>query len=93
MGPRKESGEVACGLMPEMEGTDCWPWMKGEGPKVGQRVSCCPNPQAMEDQGKEFFGIRADNSIFDRYRRLTEPEDTVPRGELSRPTSIQATNR
>ncbi|KAI4553514.1 hypothetical protein MJT46_016808 [Ovis ammon polii x Ovis aries] len=49
--------------------------------------------KAMEDQGKEFFGIRADNSIFDRYRRLTEPEDTVPRGELSRPTSIQATNR
>ncbi|KAM9764163.1 anoctamin-9 isoform 4-T4 [Dama dama] len=49
--------------------------------------------KAMEDQEKEFFGIRADNRIFDRYQRLMEPEDTVPRGELSRPTSIQATNR
>ncbi|OWK10456.1 hypothetical protein Celaphus_00004981, partial [Cervus elaphus hippelaphus] len=49
--------------------------------------------KAMEDQEKEFFGIRADNRIFDRYQRLMEPEDTVPRGELSRPTSIRATNR
>ncbi|XP_044799852.2 anoctamin-9 isoform X5 [Bubalus bubalis] len=49
--------------------------------------------KAMEDQEKEFFGIRANNSMFDRYWRLTETEDTVPRGELSRPTSIRATNR
>ncbi|XP_024843190.1 anoctamin-9 isoform X1 [Bos taurus] len=49
--------------------------------------------KAMEDQEKEFFGIRADNRMFDRYWRLTETEDTVPRGELSRPTSIRATNR
>uniref|UniRef100_A0A452EZP2 Anoctamin n=1 Tax=Capra hircus TaxID=9925 RepID=A0A452EZP2_CAPHI len=49
--------------------------------------------KAAEDQEKQFLGIRADNSLFDRYRRLTEPEDTVPRGELSRPPSIQATNR
>uniref|UniRef100_A0A8C2S4A0 Anoctamin n=1 Tax=Capra hircus TaxID=9925 RepID=A0A8C2S4A0_CAPHI len=43
----------------------------------------------LRDQEKQFLGIRADNSLFDRYRRLTEPEDTVPRGELSRPPSIQ----
>ncbi|XP_061263574.1 anoctamin-9 isoform X3 [Bos javanicus] len=49
--------------------------------------------KAMEDQEKEFFGIRADNRMFDRYWRLTETEDTVPRGELSRPASIRATNR
>ncbi|XP_057582366.1 anoctamin-9 isoform X10 [Hippopotamus amphibius kiboko] len=47
-----------------------------------------------EDQEKVFFGIRADNGIFDRYcRLLVQPEDTAPRGELARLTSIPATTR
>lgn len=66
---------------------------EGGGSQGGAGASCRPSPQAAEDQEKQFLGIRADNSLFDRYRRLTEPEDTVPRGELSRPPSIQATNR
>ncbi|TEA36517.1 hypothetical protein DBR06_SOUSAS35410038, partial [Sousa chinensis] len=50
--------------------------------------------RAREDQAKVFFGIRADNRVFDRYRRLLmEPEATAPRGELARPTSIPATTR
>ncbi|XP_061058366.1 anoctamin-9 isoform X1 [Eubalaena glacialis] len=50
--------------------------------------------KAREDQEKVFFGIRADNRVFDRYRRLLmEPEATAPRGELARPTSIPATTR
>lgn len=53
-----------------------------------------PHPQAREDQAKVFFGIRADNRVFDRYHRLLmEPEATAPRGELARPTSIPATTR
>ncbi|XP_059959621.1 anoctamin-9 [Mesoplodon densirostris] len=48
--------------------------------------------KAREDQAKVFFGIRADNWVFDQYRRLLmEPEATAPRGELARPTSIPAT--
>ncbi|KAB0390989.1 hypothetical protein E2I00_019890, partial [Balaenoptera physalus] len=50
--------------------------------------------EAREDQEKVFFGIRADNRVFDRYRRLLmEPEATAPRGELAGPTSIPATTR
>lgn len=64
MGPRKESGEVACGLMPEMEGTDCWPWMKGRVPRWGRGSHAAPTLQAMEDQGEGVLWIRADNSIF-----------------------------
>ncbi|XP_058925426.2 anoctamin-9 [Kogia breviceps] len=50
--------------------------------------------KAREDQEKVFFGIRADNRVFERYRRLLmDPEATAPRGELARPTSIPATTR
>ena len=68
MGPRKESGEVACGLMPELEGTDCWPWMKGEGPKVEQRVPRCPQPSGNGGPGE---GVLRDPST-DEGRRLRE---------------------
>ncbi|XP_021119725.1 anoctamin-9 isoform X3 [Heterocephalus glaber] len=47
-----------------------------------------------EDQRHVFFGIRADNRIFDLYRTLlVEPEDPAPSLEQARPTTVPATTR
>uniref|UniRef100_A0A8D0QQM3 Anoctamin n=1 Tax=Sus scrofa TaxID=9823 RepID=A0A8D0QQM3_PIG len=50
--------------------------------------------KVLEDQEKLYFGMRADNSIFDLYRTLLrEPEEFAPRAELARPTPVPATTR
>ncbi|XP_008589003.1 PREDICTED: anoctamin-9 [Galeopterus variegatus] len=50
--------------------------------------------KVIEDQKQVFFGIRADNTIFDLYRTLLmEPEGPAPRAELARPAPIPATTR
>uniref|UniRef100_A0A2K6EF05 Anoctamin n=1 Tax=Propithecus coquereli TaxID=379532 RepID=A0A2K6EF05_PROCO len=47
-----------------------------------------------KDQKQVFFGIRADNSIFDLYRTLlVEPEGPAPRVEPETPSPIPATTR
>ncbi|XP_004638088.1 anoctamin-9 [Octodon degus] len=47
-----------------------------------------------EDQNQVFFGIRADNRIFDLYRTLLmEPEGSAPGMEPARPTTVPATTR
>uniref|UniRef100_A0A0D9RF77 Anoctamin n=1 Tax=Chlorocebus sabaeus TaxID=60711 RepID=A0A0D9RF77_CHLSB len=46
-------------------------------------------PQRTQDQKRVFFGIRADNSIFDLYHTLLlEPEGPAPHAELAAPTPI-----
>uniref|UniRef100_A0A8D2FRS3 Anoctamin n=1 Tax=Theropithecus gelada TaxID=9565 RepID=A0A8D2FRS3_THEGE len=46
----------------------------------------------IQDQKRVFFGIRADNSIFDLYRTLLlEPEGPAPHAELAAPTPIPVT--
>uniref|UniRef100_A0A2K5NQP3 Anoctamin n=1 Tax=Cercocebus atys TaxID=9531 RepID=A0A2K5NQP3_CERAT len=48
----------------------------------------------IQDQKRVFFGIRADNSIFDLYRTLLlEPEGPAPHAELAAPTPVPVTTR
>ncbi|XP_023039178.1 anoctamin-9 isoform X1 [Piliocolobus tephrosceles] len=48
----------------------------------------------IQDQKLVFFGIRADNSIFDLYRTLLlEPEGPTPHAELAAPTPVPVATR
>ncbi|KAL4671641.1 hypothetical protein H8959_004350 [Pygathrix nigripes] len=48
----------------------------------------------IQDQKRVFFGIRADNSIFDLYRTLLlEPEGPTPNAKLAAPTPVPVATR
>ncbi|KAL4829636.1 hypothetical protein H8958_006551, partial [Nasalis larvatus] len=48
----------------------------------------------IQDQKLVFFGIRADNSVFDLYRTLLlEPEGPTPNAELAAPTPVPVATR
>ncbi|XP_033061113.1 anoctamin-9 isoform X2 [Trachypithecus francoisi] len=50
--------------------------------------------KSIQDQKLVFFGIRADNSIFDLYRTLLlEPEGPTPNAELAAPTPVPVATR